>query len=149
MRSLDFSQIVFVGKILSLPIQWLLAIDNIWVPIQCSYVDWISINCQWNANWLPIECLLTNNQMPINIQSCANWLPIEFQLTSNLLYTKLNANWQQIRCLSNLVPIDSQSDANWHPIYCQLTPNGHLIWCWFTANKVPINFQFISNWHPI
>ena len=48
-------------------------LTDIWVQLenQCNATrneNWISMDCQWNANWLPIKSLLTSNQVSIDNQ---------------------------------------------------------------------------------
>ena len=161
-RSLDFGQILIVSKIWSRPIQhqfanWLLfqfidsQKDTNWMSISKAfsidcYSNSLTIDCQFNANWLLMECLLDSN-----------WLPTDFQLESHFggprlhstassqpmaprsfpsiegnnrgargwdefipIQYKLTANWMSIDCQLNPIQIDSQLNVNSLPIECQL-----------------------------
>ena len=69
--------------------------------------------CQWNANWLPIECQLIPNGISIDFKQNTNWLPILCQFIANWLTIEgqLTFNWRVI--LWDPVSIVQNSSQDW------------------------------------
>ena len=107
----------------------------------------MSIDCQWNVNWLSMECHSTAYGIQIEYQLNCYWLHIGYKETFNLMHI-----WDIILChlSANLMPIDCKSE---YSFISRSTP-----WSFPDRGASPemdsgfheyVNWVPLRNWRPL